>query len=113
MRNEIKLTSIIEIAMVIVRRCVSFMPKIIFHVASGIKSAHVSEILLPNGQRSAQGRCLRSENSRKGEITPKSQLAASLLHGCGPFKYELSIIKYANGKPIREGGDTRRRATQL
>ena len=82
-----KLTSIIEIAMVIVRRCVSFMQKII----SGIKSAHVSEILLPNGQRSAQGRCLRSENSRKGEITPKSQLAASLLHGCGPFKYELNM----------------------
>ena len=53
------------------------------------------------------------ERAKFGEITPKSQLAASLLYGCGPCKYELSIIKYANGKPIREGGDTRRRATQL
>ena len=63
--------------MIIVRRYVSFMSKIIFHVSSGIKCAPMLEILLPDGQRSAQGSCPRLGNFRKGEVAPKSWRATS------------------------------------
>ena len=63
--------------MAIVRRCVSFMSKIIFHVASAMQYVRMLEILLPHGQRSAQGSCLRSGNFRKGEVAPKSRLVTS------------------------------------
>ena len=64
--------------MIIVRRCVSFLSKITFHVASGMQCAPMLGILLPDGQRRAQGRCIRSGNFRKGEVAPKSRLATSV-----------------------------------
>ena len=87
--NEINLTPIIGVAMIIVRRCVSFMSKTILHVASGIKCARVREILLSNGQRDTQGSCPRSGNFRKDEVASESWAVASSSRSCAHSKYGL------------------------
>ena len=67
-------TSIIEDATCILGRCVSFVSRAAFHVASGIQCPPGLEILLPDGKESSQGSRTRpgsptKRRSRRGIVS--------------------------------------------